>query len=109
MKMKKIISCRSQGRLFYLLECVGSHEFDFDKVSIESKCDGRTVPCGAYPADCAALKKTGAKLEGPAAVIVLPFLDGKSQNVEVRYEGKTVVSFRSNSNGEKWASRLNYR
>ncbi len=27
----------------------------------------------------------------------------------MRYENKTVASFCSNSNGEKWASRLNYR
>lgn len=109
MKMKKIVSCRSQGRLFYLFECVGSHELDFDKISIDSKCDGRTIPCGIYPADCAALQKSAVKLEGSAAVVVLPFLDGKSQKVEVRYENKTVASFCSNSNGEKWASRLNYR
>ena len=97
MKMKKIVSCRSQGRLFYLFECVGSHELDFGKISIDSKCDGRTIPCDIYPADCAALQKSAVKLEGSAAVVVLPFLDGKSQKVEVRYENKAVASFCSNS------------
>ncbi len=111
MKMKKVLSCRSQGRLFCLVSFSGvaASEFDFGKLSVESTCEGHAAPAGIYPIDKEVLQKAQASPGANPAVIVLPFLDRSTQKIEVRYGAERVASLSIDANAAKWASRVNYR
>lgn len=117
MSIKRLALCRSQGRLFVLLRFAGKDvveiiEREGSHAFAHATTSGSCVPALALPVDhgrVLALCPSVAGYERELAVLVLPFLDGSSIDVDFASGGQKLGSIRLDSRMAKLESKINYK
>ena len=117
MSIKRLALCRSQGRLFVLLRFVGEDvagiiECEGSRAFAHATTNGASVPSLALPVDhgrVLAICPSVADYERELAVLVLPFLDGSSIDIDFASSGQKLGSIRLDSRMAKLESKINYK
>ena len=117
MSIKRLSLCRSQGRLFVLLRFVGQDiagliEQEDSQTFAHATTSGSCVPSLALPVDhgrVLAICPSVADYERELAVLVLPFLDGSSIDIDFASSGQKLGSIRLDSRMAKLESKINYK
>ena len=117
MSIKRLALCRSQGRLFVLLRFVGEDvagiiECEGSWAFAHATTNGASVPSLALPVDhgrVLAICPSVADYERELAVLVLPFLDGSSIDIDFASSGQKLGSIRLDSRMAKLESKINYK
>ena len=117
MSIKRLALCRSQGRLFVLLRFVGEDvagiiECEGSRAFAHATTNGASVPSLALPVDhgrVLAFCPSVADYERELAVLVLPFLDGSSIDIDFASSGQKLGSIRLDSRMAKLESKINYK
>lgn len=117
MSIKRLSLCRSQGRLFVLLRFAGQDvaaliEREGSQAFAHATTSGSCVPSLALPVDhgrVLAICPSVADYERELAVLVLPFLDGSSIDIDFASSGQKLGSIRLDSRMAKLESKINYK
>ena len=117
MSIKRLALCRSQGRLFVLLRFAGQDvaaliEQGGSQSFARATMSGSCVPSLALPVDhgrVLAICPSVADYERELAVLVLPFLDGSSIDIDFASSGQKLGSIRLDSRMAKLESKINYK
>ena len=117
MNIKRLALCRSQGRLFVLLRFAGQDvaaliEQGGSQSFARATTSGSCVPSLALPVDhglVLAICPSVADYERELAVLVLPFLDGSSIDIDFASSGQKLGSIRLDSRMAKLESKINYK
>lgn len=117
MSIKRLALCRSQGRLFVLLRFAGQDvaaliEQGGSQSFARATTSGSCVPSLALPVDhgrVLAICPSVADYERELAVLVLPFLDGSSIDIDFASSGQKLGSIRLDSRMAKLESKINYK
>lgn len=117
MSIKRLALCRSQGRLFVLLRFAGQDvaaliEQEGSQAFAHATTSGSCVPSLALPVDhgrVLAICPSVADYERELAVLVLPFLDGSSIDIDFASSGQKLGSIRLDSRMAKLESKINYK
>lgn len=117
MSIKRLALCRSQGRLFVLLRFAGQDvaaliEREGSQAFAHATTSGSCVPSLALPVDhgrVLAICPSVADYERELAVLVLPFLDGSSIDIDFASSGQKLGSIRLDSRMAKLESKINYK
>ena len=117
MSIKRLALCRSQGRLFVLLRFVGEDvagiiECEGSRAFAHATTNGASVPSLALPGAhgrVLAICPSVADYERELAVLVLPFLDGSSIDIDFASSGQKLGSIRLDSRMAKLESKINYK
>ena len=115
MKLKRLVACRSNGRVFVLLKGIAA-----DCVSVSATAGNASVPAEVYPLDVWTVRRAFPNcsdvdaLARHLSVLVLPFLEGQTVEVHVQdampfSASGDMARFRLNMTALKWESRVNYR
>ncbi len=115
MKLKRLVACRSNGRVFVLLKGIAA-----DNASVSATVGASSVPAEVYPLDVWAVRRAFPNcsdvdsLARRLSVLVLPFLEGQTVEVHVRDAASLsaagdIARFHLNMTALKWESRVNYR
>lgn len=117
MSIKRLALCRSQGRLYVLLRFAGQDvtaliEREGSQAFAHATTSGSCVPSLALPVDhgrVLAICPSVADYERELAVLVLPFLDGSSIDIDFASSGQKLGSIRLDSRMAKLESKINYK
>lgn len=117
MSIKRLALCRSQGRLYVLLRFAGQDvtaliEREGFQAFAHATTSGSCVPSLALPVDhgrVLAICPSVADYERELAVLVLPFLDGSSIDIDFASSGQKLGSIRLDSRMAKLESKINYK
>lgn len=117
MSIKRLALCRSQGRLYVLLRFAGQDvtaliEREGFQAFAHAATSGSCVPSLALPVDhgrVLAICPSVADYERELAVLVLPFLDGSSIDIDFASSGQKLGSIRLDSRMAKLESKINYK
>lgn len=117
MSIKRLALCRSQGRLYVLLRFAGQDvtaliEREGSQAFAHATTSGSCVPSLALPVDhgrVLAISPSVADYERELAVLVLPFLDGSSIDIDFASSGQKLGSIRLDSRMAKLESKINYK
>lgn len=117
MSIKRLALCRSQGRLYVLLRFAGQDvtaliEREGFQAFAPTTTSGSCVPSLALPVDhgrVLAICPSVADYERELAVLVLPFLDGSSIDIDFASSGQKLGSIRLDSRMAKLESKINYK
>ena len=117
MSIKRLALCRSQGRLYVLLRFAGQDvtaliEREGSQAFTHATTSGSCVPSLALPVDhgrVLAIYPSVADYERELAVLVLPFLDGSSIDIDFASSGQKLGSIRLDSRMAKLESKINYK
>lgn len=117
MSIKRLALCRSQGRLYVLLRFAGQDvtaliEREGSQAFAHATTSGSCVPSLALPVDhgrVLAICPSVADYERELAVLVLPFLDGSSIDIDFASSGQKLGSICLDSRMAKLESKINYK